>query len=77
MARDERYCDHAGDKEVGRRARAVSMQAYINGGGQTNDGTNDRRCREHAGGICAVRWVNAVSMQEAHIKWGWTNKQRF
>jgi len=33
----------------------------------------DRRCREHAGGIYVVRWAKAVSMQ-AHIKWGCTTK---
>ena len=36
--------------------------------------TNDRRCREHAGGIEVARWVNAVSIQ-AHIKGGGTNKK--
>ena len=34
----------------------------------------DERYREHTGGIEVRRWARAVSMQ-AHIKWGWTNKQ--
>ena len=46
MAREERCREHAGGIEVERWARAVSMQAHINGDVQTDDGTNDRPCRE-------------------------------
>ena len=54
MAREERCREHAGGIEVERWARAVSMQAHINGDVQTDDGTTIGRAGSRCVGCAGV-----------------------